>query len=171
MKKSMFMIGLAAMALQASPALAVDEKTEAAAAAATLPKPAPGKGQVVFFRPSSMGFAIKCTVREEGAMVGRVGANRYYAIEVDPGVHNFTAKTEKTDTVAVQVEPDETSYVKCGISMGIMVGRPNLSPSTEQEFLKSAAKMKPMEAEKIAKEIEKDRAELAAKTTDKAGAN
>jgi hypothetical protein len=47
--------------------------------------------------------------------------------------------------------------------MGIMVGRPNLSPSTEEEFLKSAAKMKPMEGEKIAKEIEKDKAQLAAK--------
>ena len=163
MKKTMFMIGLSALALQAGPALAKEEKAEAAATAVALPKPAPGKGQVVFFRPSAMGFAIKCTVRENGAMVVRVGAGRYYAIEAEPGVHNFTAKTEKTDTVAVQVEPDETTYVKCGISMGLMVGRPNLSPGTEAHFAKSAAKMKPMEAEKIAKEIEEDQAELAAK--------
>jgi hypothetical protein len=108
-----------------------------------------------------MGFAIKCTVRENGAMVGRVGAKRYYAIEVEPGTHNFTAKTEKTDTVAVQVEPDETSYVKCGISMGVMVGRPNLSPGTEDDFNKSAAKLKPMEADKIAAEIAEDRADQA----------
>jgi hypothetical protein len=163
MKKTMLMIGLTALALQAGPALAKEEKAEVAATAVALPKPAPGKGQVVFFRPSAMGFAIKCTVRENGAMVGRVGAGRYYAVEVEPGVHNFTAKTEKTDTVAVQVEPDETTYVKCGISMGLMVGRPNLSPGTEADFAKSAAKMKPMEAEKIAKEIEEDQAELAAK--------
>ena len=166
MKKHMFIIGLAASALQAQPALAENNKTKTSATVA-LPKPAAGKGLVVFYRPSSMGFAIKCTVREDGAMVGRVGAKRYYAVEVEPGVHNFTAKTEKTDTVAVQVEPDEVSYVKCGISMGVMVGRPNLSPGIEEEFNKSAAKMKPMEAEKIAAEIEKDKAEQ----TGKGGSN
>ena len=158
--KSMLMIGLASLALSPSAAFAAGDK-EAAAVAVALPKPAAGKGQVVFYRPSSMGFAIKCTVRENGAMVGRVGAKRYYAIEVEPGTHNFTAKTEKTDTVAVQVEPDETSYVKCGISMGVMVGRPNLSPGTEEDFNKSAAKLKPMEADKIAAEIAEDRADQA----------
>ena len=158
--KSMLMIGLASLALSSSAAFAAGDK-EAAAVAVALPKPAGGKGQVVFYRPSSMGFAIKCTVRENGAMVGRVGAKRYYAIEVEPGTHNFTAKTEKTDTVAVQVEPDETSYVKCGISMGVMVGRPNLSPGTEEDFNKSAAKLKPMEADKIAAEIAEDRADQA----------
>jgi hypothetical protein len=158
MKKSMLMIGLASLALSSSAAFAAGDKSEAAVAIA-LPKPAAGKGQVIFYRPSSMGFAIKCTVRENGAMVGRVGAKRYHAIEVEPGLHNFTAKTEKTDTVAVQVEPDETSYVKCGISMGVMVGRPNLSPGTEDDFNKSGGKLKPMEAEKIAAEIAKDRAE------------
>ena len=166
------MIGLSLLAMQPAVAMTAgdDDKAAAAATSAALPKPAAGKGQVVFYRPSSMGFAIKCTVRENGAMVGRVGAGRYYAIEVEPGTHNFTAKTEKTDTVAIQVEPDETSYVKCGISMGLMVGRPNLSPGTEEDFQKSAAKMKSMEAEKIAKEIEEDRAELAAKA-DKGGSN
>lgn len=164
MKKTMFLIGLAAFALSPAPAVAAGNKDKAAEVAAIeLPKPAPGKGMVIFYRPSSMGFAIKCTVRENGAMVSRVGAKRYHAIEVEPGLHNFTAKTEKTDTVAVQVEPDEISYVKCGISMGVMVGRPNLSPGTEQEFQSSAAKLKPMEAEKIAAEIEKDKSELASK--------
>jgi hypothetical protein len=139
MKKSMLMIGLASLALSSSAAFAAGDKD--AAVAVSLPKPAAGKGQVVFYRPSSMGFAIKCTVRENGAMVGRVGAKRYYAIEVEPGTHNFTAKTEKTDTVAVQVEPDEISYVKCGISMGVMVGRPNLSPADKVKF-ETAGKMK-----------------------------
>lgn len=167
MKKIVLLAGLAMFA--ANPAAAYGDNAEAAPAA--LPTPAPGKGQVVIFRPSSMGFAVKCTVRENGAMVGRVGAARYYVIPAEPGVHNFTAKTEATDTVAVQVEPDETSYVKCGISMGIMVGRPNLSPATEEEFRAVAGKMKPMEEAKIAAEIEKDKAELASKSAKASGAN
>jgi Protein of unknown function (DUF2846) len=152
--------------LAACPAVALAAKDkDAPAVAAALPKPAAGKGQIVIYRPSSMGFAIKCTVRENGAMIGRVGAKRYYVIETEPGLHNLTAKTEKTDTVAVQVEPDETSFVKCGISMGVMVGRPNLSPGTQEDFNSVSAKLKPMEAEKIAAEMEKDRAQLAAEAS------
>jgi hypothetical protein len=159
-KKFVMIMGLSLMAAQPGAALAKDDKA-AESAAATLPTPAAGKGQIVIFRPSSMGFAIKCTVREDGAMIGRVGAGKYYVVEVEPGLHNLTAKTEKTDTVAVQVEPDERSYVKCGITMGVMVGRPNLSPSTEEEFLKSAGKISPMDGAKIAAEIEKDKAKMA----------
>lgn len=170
MKKLVMTMGLSLLALQPGTALAKDDKAEAAATAVALPKPAAGKGQIVIFRPSSMGFAIKCTVRENGAMVGRVGAGKYYVVEVEPGLHNLTAKTEKTDTVAVQVEPDETSYVKCGITMGVMVGRPNLSPSTEEEFLKSVGKMAAMDSAKIAAEIEKDNAKLAAQSA-KEGVN
>jgi len=149
-----------AIALAGAPAVAKEEK---AAAAITLPTPKPGMGQVVLFRPGGMGSAIKCTVRENGKMIGRVSGNRYYVIDAPAGTHTYTTKTEATDTVNVQVEPDETTYVKCKISMGIMVGRPNLSPSNEEEWAKSAPKMKPMEAEKIAAEIAKDESELAAK--------
>lgn len=153
----------AAIMVAAAPAVAKDEDKDEAAVAAVLPAPKPGKGQVVFFRPSGMGMAVKCTVRENGKMVGRVGNNRYYVIDAEPGTHAYTTKSEATDTVNVPVEPDETTYVKCKISMGIMVGRPNLSPSTEEEWAKAAPKIKPMEAEKIAAEIAKDDAERAGK--------
>jgi len=149
------------IALAGAPAMAKDNAK--AAAAVALPKPKPGMGQVVLFRPGGMGGAVKCTVREDGKMVGRVSGNRFYVIDAPAGTHTYTTKTESTDTVNVQVEPDETTFVKCKISMGIMVGRPNLSPSTEEEWLKSAPKMKPMEAEKIAAEISKDDSERAAK--------
>ena len=130
-------------------------KSNEAKAAIVLPTPKAGKGQVVFFRPGGMGGAIKCTVRENGKMVGRVGANRYHVIDAEPGVHTFTAKSEATDAVTVQVEPDETAFVKCKIAMGMMVGRPNLSPANELDFGK-ATKVEPMEAVKIAAEIAKD---------------
>lgn len=154
----------AAVTLAAAPATAKDEP---ALAAIELPKPKPGMGQVVLFRPGGMGSAVKCTVRENGKMVGRVSGNRYYVIDAEPGAHSYTAKSEATDTVNVQVEPDETTYVKCKIAMGVMVGRPNLSPSNEEEWLKAAPKAKPMEADKIAAEIAEDNAKLAAKSAAK----
>ncbi len=169
MKYSKLIFCMSLFAVQPAAALAAREDAPAPITIA-LPKPASGKGQIVVYRPSSMGFAIKCTVRENGAMVGRVGAGKYYVIEAEPGLHNLTAKTESTDTVAVQVEPDETSYVKCGISMGVMVGRPNLSPGTEEEFNKASKKLKPMDSADIAAEIEKDRTQLATKA-DKGATN
>lgn len=158
MNKVMMMTCMAAVALTPSAAIAKDKATTAI----VLPTPKPGKGQVVFFRPGGMGGAIKCTVRENGKMVGRVGANRYYVIDAEPGVHTFTAKSEATDAVTVQVEPDETAFVKCKIAMGLMVGRPNLSPATEFDFSKTT-KVKPMDAAKMAAEIAEDDGKTAVK--------
>lgn len=151
-------------ALMLTPSHALAAKSKDAKIAIVLPTPKTGKGQVVFFRPGGMGGAVKCTVRENGKMVGRVGANRYYVIDAEPGVHTFTAKSEATDAVTVQVESDETSFVKCKIAMGMMVGRPNLSPATELDFAK-VTKAEPMDSVKIAAEIAKDDNKRAADST------
>ena len=147
------------IALAGAPAMAKDNAK--AAAAVALPKPKPGMGQVVLFRPGGMGGAVKCTVREDGKMVGRVSGNRFYVIDAPAGTHTYTTKTESTDTVNVQVEPDETTFVKCKISMGIMVGRPNLSPATENDFV-GERKLEAMDAAKIAEEIASDQVKGAA---------
>lgn len=151
-------------ALMLSPSHAFAAKSKDAKVAIVLPTPKAGKGQIVFFRPGGMGAAIKCTVRENGKMVGRVSGNRYYVIDAEPGVHTFTAKSEATDVVTVQVEPDETAFVKCKIAMGMMVGRPNLSPATELDFAK-VTKVEAMDAAKIAEEIAKDDGKRAADST------
>lgn len=143
-------LALASLAMSA-PAVAQDEKVAPAIAA-----PAPGKGQVVFYRPSGMGPLIRCTVRENGKMVARVGNGKYYVMQTEPGAHAYTAKTESTDTVRVEVEPDETTYVKCKISMGIMAGRPNLSPSDAAEFAKLGKKLKPVDVADMMADIAKD---------------
>jgi hypothetical protein len=140
---------------------AASAKSHKEKAAIVIPAPKPGKGQVVFFRPGGMGSAIKCTIREDGKMVGRVGSKRYYVIDAEPGVHTYTAKSEATDAVTVQVEPDETSFVKCKIAMGMMVGRPNLSPAVELDF-STETKIEPMDAAKVAAEIAEDQAKRTA---------
>ena len=154
---SKYVIALAGLIAAPLATQAVAKETPVAA---TIPAPKPGKGQIVVFRPGGMGSAIKCTVRENGRMIGRVSQKRYFVVDAEPGVHTLTAKSEATDAVTVQVEPDETSYVKCKIAMGMMVGRPNLSPAGEEEFSKLSAKLEPMEADKLAAEIAEDEAKL-----------
>lgn len=166
MRKLMFLMTVAT-ALTAAPAAAADSSKSPVA----VPAPAPGTGQVVFFRPGKfVGAAIRCTVREDGKMVGRVGNGNYFVLPATPGAHRFTTKTEATDTLNIEVEPDETTYVKCAIGMGVVAGRPNLSPATAEDFGKVAHKIKPTDTEDMAKDIAKDEAELAAKA-DKGGAN
>ena len=158
--RKLMMLMAAATALTAAPAAAGEK------AAAVIPAPAAGMGQVVVFRPSKfVGSAIRCTVREDGKMVGRAGNGKYFVIPATPGAHRFTTKTEATDTLNVEVEPDETTYVKCAIGMGVMAGRPNLSPATAEDFAKVAHKIKPVDAEDMAKDIAEDEADRAKATT------
>jgi hypothetical protein len=154
----------AATAFTATPAVAGDKSL------ATIAAPAAGTGQIVVFRPSKfVGSAIRCTVREDGKMVGRAGNGKYFVIPAAPGAHRLTTKTEATDTLNVEVEPDETTYVKCSIGMGVMAGRPNLSPASAEDFAKVAHKIKGVDAEDMAKDIAEDEAERAAKATASAG--
>jgi hypothetical protein len=161
---------LAGFAVPAT-ALAADPKdaVEVSAKGAVVPPPAAGMGQVVFFRPGKfVGSAIRCTVREDGKMVGRAGNGKYFVLPAAPGPHRFTTKTEATDTLNVEVEPDETTFVKCSIGMGVMAGRPNLSPATAEDFGKVAHKIKLVDTEDMAKDIaedEKDRAKAGSAAT------
>lgn len=163
MRQLMFVLAAAA-AITAAPSAAADK------APAVIPAPAAGMGQVVVFRPSKfVGSGIRCTVREDGKMVGRAGNGKYFVIPASPGPHQFTTKTEATDTLNVEVEPDETTYIKCSIGMGVVAGRPNLSPATAEDFARAAHKIKPVDAEGMAKDIAEDEAERAAKAGPVAG--
>lgn len=156
--RRLMLLMAAATALTAAPAVAADK------APAVIPAPAAGMGQVVVFRPGKfVGSAIRCTVREDGKMVGRAGNGKYFVLPATPGAHRYTTKTEATDTINVEVEPDETTYLKCSIGMGVMAGRPNLSPATAEDFAKVAHKIKPVDAEEMAKDIAEDAKDQAGK--------
>lgn len=136
--KGLFMalIGLAVALAAPAGADAKPKKEKAPPAPIALPTPPPGKGQIVFFRPSGMGFALGCSVNERGQKVSSLGAGKYFVMVADPGKHEFSVKSEAEDALAVEVEPDETQFVSCIIKMGVMVGRPDIRPMTEEEFRK-----------------------------------
>jgi hypothetical protein len=131
-------------------------------AAVVIPTPPAGQSQVVFWRPGAMGMAISCNIRENGKMLGTTNNGRYWVLTTTPGVHKFTTKSEATDELTVQTEADETTYVKCKIAAGIMAGRPNLSPSTKEEFEAKAPKLKLSDPEKMARAVAGDDAKRAA---------
>jgi len=100
-----------------------------------LPAPEAGKAQVVFFRPGSlMGAALGCTVHEGEKEVARLGSGKYYVVAAEPGTHEYFTEGEAKDKLTLEVEGDETYFVKCKIGMGVMSGRANLSPSDQATF-------------------------------------
>jgi hypothetical protein len=149
MNKKTLIAGVVTLLGGAQPALAQD------APVAIAPPPS-GMSQVVFFRPSAMGMAISCNIRENGKMVGTTNNGRYFVLTTTPGPHKYTTRGETTDELNVETEADATSYVKCKIGMGVMSGRPNISPSTKEEFDSRSAKLKLSDPEKTAKAIAAD---------------
>lgn len=91
-----------------------------------------GKGQIVFFRPSKMmGAAIGFKVREGETELGKLRSGKYFVATVEAGTHEYVVHSEAKDVLTMEVEAGETYYVQGTLSMGIMAGRPNLSPSDE----------------------------------------
>ncbi len=132
MKTGRVALVLAAMA--AMPALAAPA-TKGLPTPATLPPPPAGQGQIIFWRSGTMvGGAIGCGVNIGTERISALGAGHYFILNLAPGAYEFNAKSEAKDVLNIEVEPGEVEFVKCTIRMGMMVGRPNLSPSTVEEF-------------------------------------
>ena len=130
-------------AAQAQPAAPAEAPAAAAASSALIPAPQAGKGQVVFFREKKfVGAAMSYKVREGEAELGKLSNGSYLVLEVEPGTHQYHMQGETKDVLTLDVEAGETYYVQGGISMGVLAGRPNLSPSDQSAFEAMAPKLK-----------------------------
>jgi hypothetical protein len=107
-----------------------------------IPDPPPGKGQVVFFRPSGMGMAMGCTVKEGETKISSLGNGKYFILVTEPGTHEFAVRSEARDALTLLVEPDETQFVRCKLKMGIMAGRPDIAPATGADFAEKSGNLK-----------------------------
>uniref|UniRef100_UPI0013DD1AFA DUF2846 domain-containing protein n=1 Tax=Sandarakinorhabdus rubra TaxID=2672568 RepID=UPI0013DD1AFA len=119
-------------------------------APASLPAPPEGQGQVLFWRSGTVvGSGMGCGVNLGAERISALGAGHYFLMALPPGTHEFNAKSEAKDRLSVEVKAGETSYVKCTIKMGIMVGRPNLSASTAAEYEKKRGDLKYVDSDDL----------------------
>lgn len=124
------LLPVAAFADEASP-----QTSKAQAAGVEIGAPPAGKGQIVFFRPPKfVGGAFGYKVREGKTELGKLRSGKYFVAAVEPGAHEYNVHSEAKDVLNLEVEAGETYYVKATVSMGVLAGRPNLSPSTQAEF-------------------------------------
>lgn len=123
--------------------VAVAKKEPAKPNTIEVPAPAEGMAKVVFFRPKKfVGGGVNFKVRENDVELGRLRNGNYFMIDVSPGKHTYTVHSEAKDHLNLELDAGETFFVKGSVTMGVLVGRPNLSPSSEAEF-RAEAKLKP----------------------------
>jgi hypothetical protein len=130
------------------PAVQAAPTDMAATAVSELPEgiapPPEGKGQIVFFRPSKfVGGAIGYKVREGETELGKLSNGSFFVHTTEPGAHAYVVHSEAKDVLNLEVEAGETYFVVGGVTMGVLAGRPNLSPSDQAAFTAIAAKLKP----------------------------
>ena len=103
----------------------------------------PNMGTIVFFREKKFaGAAVGYKVRENDVELGRLRNGTYFAIQATPGQHQYTVHSEAKDILTLEVDAGETYYVQGGVTIGVLAGRPNLSPSDGATFEALRGKLK-----------------------------
>lgn len=93
----------------------------------SIPALDPEQGRIFFYRPSAIGAAIQPNILVNGSVVGEMVPLGFFYVDRSPGNYVVTARTESEATLQLTLQPSQTQYVKGSISLGILVGRPNLS--------------------------------------------
>lgn len=84
---------------------------------------------VHFYRPKSyVGAAIGYKIRlDDETEIGRVRNGEKFQFKTSNfGKHTFWAKTESRDSVVIDVQKGQEYFVRCGITMGVAVGKPEI---------------------------------------------
>lgn len=147
-------VALIATAAAADPAASSSSPPDSAAAAnpaaaprapapVQLPAPPPGKGQIVFYRKPMLALIpFNWIVREDKTEICEMVAGTYCVATVDPGTHTYAVHSEVTNKLTLEIDAGETYYVIGGISMGLIVNHPNISPARKVDFDSISAKLK-----------------------------
>lgn len=93
----------------------------------SIPELNPEQGRIFFYRPSALGAAIQPNILLNGNVVGEMVPQGFFFVDRSPGTYMATARTESEATLEIQLPANETRYVRGSISLGIFVGRPNLT--------------------------------------------
>jgi len=136
---------LATFSLSGSSALAAssDNASASAKVPVQLSLPPAGKGQVVFYRkPMISLIPFNWIVREGKTEICEMVAGTYCVAAADPGTHNYEVHSEVKNDLTLEVDAGETYYVIGGISMGMIVNHPNISPAQKIQFDALSSRLK-----------------------------
>ena len=83
--------------------------------------------KLYIYRPSGMGAFVGYNLYLGDSFLCRVKNNSKQELKITKtGLNTIWAKTETLEEIPIDIEFGKTYYLRCRISMGIMVGRPKL---------------------------------------------
>jgi hypothetical protein len=93
------------------------------------------KGLVYIYRPFGLGGGVYYDVKANGKVVTTLYSGGYYPFVADPGEIEFSAKTEASDEVTIDVKPSQTYFIRGTVGLGFLVGHPHLTvvPAADAE--------------------------------------
>jgi hypothetical protein len=108
----------------------------------------PGMANIYVYRNESMGAAMKMPVALDGKLVGDTGAKTYLRLEVAPGSHTVTSKTENDSAVTVNAVAGRNYFLWQEVKMGLMSARSALQEVDEATGKAGVAECKLIETVK-----------------------
>jgi hypothetical protein len=109
----------------------------------------PGKANIYVYRNETMGAAIKMPVALNGKLVGDTASKTYMVIEVPPGKHTITSKTENDSAVTVDAAAGRNYFLWQEVKMGFATARSNLQQVDENAGRAGVQECKLIEAAKF----------------------
>ncbi|TLY28719.1 MAG: hypothetical protein E6K63_07260 [Nitrospirae bacterium] len=85
------------------------------------------------YRPSLILWLSSIDIKANGTIVNSMYSGTYYPYVTDPGLIEFSAKTETTDTISLYAQAGQTYFLKMGFKQGILMFRPHLMIVPESE--------------------------------------
>jgi hypothetical protein len=132
------------------------------------------KALVYFFRPATVGAAIKTWGFVDDQLIGVSKSKGYYFGLVEPGKRMVWSKAENTSAVEVELKAGETYYFKQGIRMGFNKARVETmqidATEAEKYFMKCSFCEVSEEGRTRGAEIAANRLERAEKNVEKKAA-
>lgn len=128
-------LGFAVLTGCASVPMESNEKDQALKA---FPAPPQGQAGLYIFRDTSMGAALKKTVKIDDEIIGETAANTYFYRLVTPGAHTLATESEFGDNLLqLNATAGKNHYVRQSIKLGVFVGGAKLTEVSESEGQKA----------------------------------
>lgn len=133
-KKTMLCAAAITLTLLTGCASVPMESAEKDQALKSFTAPASDKAGIYIFRDSSLGPALKKTVKIDGETIGETATHTYFYRLVNPGRHVLATESEFGDnTLELVTQGGHNYYVRQSIKLGVFVGGAKLTLVPEAE--------------------------------------
>lgn len=95
-------------------------------------EPVPERSVLYIYRESPFGLAVVLPTALNGRVIGSLGSDTWYRVEVAPGRHEVTCHAENKGAATVDVVASQVAFVEVAIQFGFMQPRCRVFVPTDE---------------------------------------